>query len=118
MSEFKVAVVIYTPITGDMSRVYRGLKTALEFKNAGDDVVVQFDGSGIETLAAISQQDNPLNGLAVELADNIAGGCGFCADSHKVKDQVVEAGWALLTDDAGEASNRKLLQEGYTILTF
>lgn len=118
MSQFKVAIVIYEPVSGDMSRVYRGLKTALEFKKAGDEVVVQFDGSGIETLAAISKEDSPLNALAVALADNITGGCAFCADSHGVKDQIVDAGWKLLGDDAGEASNRKLLVEGFQILAF
>ncbi|WP_062209366.1 DsrE family protein [Demequina oxidasica] len=118
MSEFKVAVVIYEPIDGDMARAYRGLKTALEFKQAGDDVVVQFDGSGVDTLAAISNAEHPMNGLATALADNITGACGYCATSHKVADAIEQAGWTLLSDDGGEASNRKLMVEGYQILTF
>ncbi|WP_430867668.1 sulfur reduction protein DsrE [Demequina aurantiaca] len=118
MSQFKVAVVIYEPITGDSARVYRALKTALEFKTAGDDVVVQFDGSGAETLAAISNPENPMNALAVALADNITGACGFCAKSHKVESEIADAGFTLLADDNGEASTRKLMLEGYQILTY
>ncbi|MEO6505781.1 MAG: sulfur reduction protein DsrE [Terrimesophilobacter sp.] len=118
MSEFKVAVVINQPINGDLSRVYRGLKTALEFKKAGDEVVVQFDGAGVESLAAISDKDSKLNPLAVALADNITGACAFCARSHKVEDQIRNAGWKLLADNDGEASNRKLLVDGYQILSF
>ena len=34
----KVAVFIYEPLAGDLSRAYRGLKTALEFVKAGDEV--------------------------------------------------------------------------------
>ena len=44
----KVAVFIYEPITGDLSRAYRGLKTALEFVKAGDEVAVVFDGSAFK----------------------------------------------------------------------
>lgn len=118
MSAFKVAVVILEPITSDMSRVYRGLKTALEFKEAGDDVVVMFDGSGVETLAAISDPNSKLNPLATALGENIIGACAFCARSHKVTDAIRDAGWPLLADNNGEASTRKLLVDGYQILSF
>lgn len=50
----KVAIFVYESLAGDMSRAYRGLKTALEFVQAGDEVAVVFDGSGVETLAAIA----------------------------------------------------------------
>ena len=118
MSAFKVAVVIYQPIASDASRVYRGLKTALEFTQAGDDVVVMFDGSGVESLAAISDPSNKLNPLAVALGNSIIGACDFCAHSHKVVDAIRDAGWPLLTDNNGEASIRKLLVDGYQILSF
>ena len=118
MSEFKVAVVIYEPIGSDLSRVYRGLKTALELKQAGDDIVVLFDGSGVESLAVISDPGNKLHPLAVALHDNILGACKFCAASHKVTDAIQGAGWPLLADHNGEASTRKLLVDGYQILSF
>ena len=65
MSGVKIAVVIYEPLDSDTSRVYRGLKTALEFKDAGDDIVVVFDGSGVKSLAAISDPKHKMNPLAV-----------------------------------------------------
>jgi intracellular sulfur oxidation DsrE/DsrF family protein len=88
MSASKIAVVIYEPIGSDTSRVYRGLKTALEFKDAGDDIVVVFDGSGVESLAAISDPKHKMNPLAVALHDNIRGACAFCVASHGVTDAV------------------------------
>ena len=118
MSESKIAVVIYQPIGADTSRVYRGLKTALEFKEAGDAVVVVFDGSGVESLAAISDPKHKMNPLAVALHDNIRGACAFCSASHGVTDAVETGGWPLLTDYKGEASIRNLVVEGYQILNF
>ena len=118
MSELKIAVIIYEPIDSDASRVYRGLKTALEFKQAGDDVVVVFDGSGVESLAAITAANHKMNPLVVALKDNIRGACGFCVTSHGVSDAVALGGWDLLTDYKGEASVRNLVVEGYQILTF
>ncbi len=118
MSDSKIAVVIYEPIGSDTSRVYRGLKTALEFKQAGDNVVVVFDGSGVESLAAISDPSHKMNPLAVALQDNILGACGFCVTSHQVSDPIATGGWPLLTDNKGEASIRNLVVDGYQILNF
>lgn len=118
MSDLKIAVVIYEPIDSDASRVYRGLKTALEFKQAGDDVTVVFDGSGVESLAAITAPSHKMNPLAVALKDNIRGACGFCVSSHGVSDAVALGGWDLLTDYKGEVSVRNLVIEGYQILSF
>src|SRR5664279_1887381 len=118
MSESKIAVVIYEPIGSDSSRVYRGLKTALEFKDAGDDVVVVFDGSGVESLAAISDPKHKMNPLTGALHDNIRGACAFCVADHGVTDAVEAGGWPLLTDYKGEASIRSLVVEGYQILNF
>ncbi|TQO20839.1 DsrE/DsrF/DsrH-like protein [Rhodoglobus vestalii] len=118
MSDLKIAVVIYEPITSDASRVYRGLKTALEFTQAGDDIVVVFDGSGVETLAAITAPSHKMNPLAVALKDNIRGACGFCVASHGVSDEIAAGGWNLLTEYKGEASVRNLVIEGYQILSF
>ena len=118
MSEYKIAVVIYEPIGSDSSRVYRGLKTALEFKQAGDDVVVVFDGSGVESLAAISDPKHKMNPLAVALQDTIIGACGFCVASHGVTDQIKAGGWPLLTEYKGEASIRNLVVQGYQVINF
>lgn len=114
----KVAVFIYEPLSGDVSRAYRGLKTALEFVSAGDDVAVVFDGSGVETLAAISQPAHKWNKILAAIHDSVAGACAFCAVSHAVKDPIVAAGFALLDDFDGEVGVRKFVSEGYTILNF
>ena len=118
MSQLKVAVVIYESTkTGD-ARAYRGLKTALELKAAGDDVTVLFDGSGVETLAAISDAANPMHALVEALRGEIVGACSFCAKAHKSADAIVGAGFPLLAENDGEASIRDLLVQGRTVLNF
>jgi len=114
----KVAIFVYESLAGDMSRAYRGLKTALEFVQAGDEVAVVFDGSGVETLAAITDSGSKLNGVLQEIKSNVDGACSFCAGSHKVTEAIAAAGYNLLTDFQGEASVRKYVNDGYTILSF
>jgi len=118
MSDLKIAVVILETLENNSARVYRGLKTALEFKAAGDDVIVMFDGSGVETLAKIVDASNPMNGLVGALGDTIIGACEFCAKSHKVLAPIRDAGFPLLSDNGGEASVRKLAVDGYQILNY
>ena len=117
-STLKVAIIILEPVAGDLSRAYRGLKTALELVQAGDDVAVLFDGSGVETLAAVSSNDSPLNPILNAISASVRGACRFCAKSHKVETTLRDAGWPLLDDYDGEASTRALLVEGYQVLTF
>lgn len=115
---YSVAVVIFTAFDKDNAAVYRALGTAQEFQEAGDDVTIVFDGSGVESLAALSAGDHPLNGLLESLRGNVRGACGFCAKSHGVQAAITEAGFALLTDNHGHASIRGLVVEGRTVLTF
>ncbi|GAA3643934.1 hypothetical protein GCM10022200_29890 [Microbacterium awajiense] len=114
----KIAVVIYEPASGDTARIYRGLKTAAEFANAGDDVVVLFDGSGVEALAAVSDPGNPMNGLIDGIRPTVIGACKFCAISHKVRDDIERAGWPLVASNGGEASIRDLVNDGRQVLTY
>lgn len=118
MTDIKVAVVIYESVSTGNARVYRGLSTALEFKRAGDEVVVMFDGSGVESLAAISDSSHKMNPLLEELKDNVIGACDLCARSHRAIKPIKDAGWALLDENNGEASVRKFVVEGYQILNF
>lgn len=77
-----------------------------------------FDGSGVETLAAISDPTSLVHPLVTALRDNVHGACSFCASSHKVKDQLAAAGWPLLAETNGEASIRNLVAAGRQILSF
>ena len=115
---YRVAVVLYEDAAKDLARAYRGLMAAVEFLEAGDDVVVVYDGSGVDTLAAASAPDHQLHRLVETLRPATRGACAFCAGAHGVKDTLVAAGWPLAGDYKGHASLRSLLADGYQILTF
>ena len=114
----KFAIVVLEPLPGDTSRVYRALKSAKEFADAGDDVVVLFDGSGVVALAAVSESDHPMHALISHLRPVVRGACKYCATSHKVRQRLEAGEWPLVDDFGGEASLRQLAVEGRQILTF
>ena len=114
----KVAIFIYESLDGDKARAYRGLKTAAEFVQAGDDVAIVFDGSGVETLGKIVDPANKLHGLLLQIKPGIEGACSLCSKGHGAADAITAAGYALLDDYEGEASLRKYVSQGYTILSF
>lgn len=114
----KVAIFIYEPIDGDASRVYRGLRAAVEFANAGDEVAVVFDGSGTEALAEIIKPNGRFHAQYLLLKDHIAGACKVCSKSHQVANQIADANIPLLDEFEGEASVRKYVAAGFTVLNF
>ena len=114
----RVAIVIFEDASNDLARAYRGLLTAVEFLEAGDDVTVVYDGSGVDTLAAASSTDHKLHRLVEKLRPATRGACGFCAEAHGVKEPIEAAGWPFLTDYKGHASIRGLVAGGYQVLTF
>lgn len=113
-----VAVVIYEDAAKDLARAYRGLHTAAEFVDAGDDVTVMYDGSGVDTLAAASAPDHQLHPLVEKLRPVTRGACAFCVQAHGVGDAIEAGGWPLLKEYKQHASVRNLVVEGYQVLTF
>ena len=77
---------------------------------------IVFDGSGVETAAAISQDGHPLNGSYKAVANTVFGACGYCVKAHKVADEIEAAEIPLLTDNHGHASLRQLVVDGYQII--
>ena len=114
----KVAIFIYEPMTGDVSRVYRGLRTAHEFASAGDEVAIVFDGSGVESLAEMIKPGGRMNSLYELVKDKVTGACLVCSKSHKVDTEILNGGVQLLDEFEGEASVRKYVAAGYTVLNY
>jgi len=114
----QVAIFIYEPINGDASRVYRGLRTAYEFISAGDHVSIVFDGSGTEALAEILKPAGKFHSLYLLVKDQIAGACKVCSKSHSVAHEIEAAQIELLDEFEGEASVRKYVAAGFTVLNF
>lgn len=116
----KVAIVIFADIEtkGDFGRAVNALMTAKEFKEAGDEVQIIFDGAGTKWIGKFNEKDGKYNDLFDSVKDTIAGVCGYCAGAFKVTDVVTVNAINLLDEYNGHPSFKKLVDNGYTVLTF
>ncbi len=116
----KVAVVVFanTETHEGLARVHNALEVAKEFKEAGDEVRLVFDGAGTQALATLVDPEHRAHALFKTVRDTVAGACRFCAAAFGVKDRLESAGIPLLDEYDQHPSLRRLVVEGYQVLTF
>jgi hypothetical protein len=123
----KAAIVVLSdPRSGNdeaLGRVFNALASAYDFKNSGDEVTMLFQGTGSRWIGELTKVDHPAHQLFEAVKDTVAGvSCG-CADVFGAREAVVASGFELITDNqvpgtTGLPSFQKLIQDGYTVLTF
>lgn len=119
----KTAIVVFSdPKTGTeeaLGRVFNGLAAAYDFKQAGEEVKIIFQGAGTRWPELIQKEEHMLNKLYKAVEDKIEGvSCG-CADAFGVN----ASGFDLVTDNkvpgtSGLSSFVKLKKEGFNVLLF
>lgn len=116
----KIAVIILADIEthGDMGRVANALELAKESRERGDDVHVIFDGAGTRWVPQLHQGDSKLSPLYKEVADKVTGACEYCSTAFGVLEAVRTTGVPLLAEYDKHPSLRRLITEGFTVLTF
>lgn len=117
MSKVSVVVLADTGSHEGMARAANGLITAKEFKQGGDQVSVIFDGAGTKWITALASPDHQLHGL-YEAVKGETAVCAFCAKVFGVEDAVRQSGVAVLDEYDHHPSLRKLVNEGYQVITF
>lgn len=119
-------VILSDPKSGSeeaLGRVFNGLAAAYDFKQAGDDVSVVFQGAGTRWISELNQKEHPAHDLFEAVKDQVAGvSCG-CASVFGATEEAEQSGFDLIKDNPvpgtpGVASLRKFAAEGATILTF
>ncbi len=118
MAKIAVVVLADTETREGLGRVVNALTTAKEFKTAGDEAAVVFDGAGTRWIAELGSAEHRYHGLFEEVRESIAGACSYCASAFGVRQAVEEAGIALLEDFDRHPSLRKYVIDGYSVLTF
>lgn len=123
----KTAIIIQSdPKSGtdeSLGRVFNALAAAYDFKQAGEDVIIQFQGAGTRWIADLSKKDHPAHELFQEVTDKVAGvSCG-CADVFGGSDDAEQSGFDLIKDNpvpgtSGLASFVALQKEGRQVITF
>ena len=116
----KAALVIFAGTEGreGIGRVANALVTAKEFKETGDDVTIVFDGAGTTWIGTLVDAGHRYHDAFEEVRDRVAGACSYCAERYGVKEQVEQAGIALLAEYEDHPSIRSLLADGYQVVTF
>jgi hypothetical protein len=116
----KLAIVILagTETHEGLERLVNALETAKEMKETGDELRVVFDGAGTEGLATLSDPQHRAHGLYAAVADQVSGACSYCANAFHVRDKLEQAEVPLLSEYDNHPSIRRLLAEGYQVLTF
>lgn len=102
-----------------LGRVFNALGAAYEFKQAGEDVKVMFQGAGTRWPAELAKADHPAHALYEAVGDKIEGiSCG-CADVFGA----APSGLDLIKDNpvpgtSGMISLVNLQKSGYNIITY
>ena len=123
----KTAIVILSdPKNGSeeaLGRVFNGLATAYDFKQAGGEVSILFQGAGTRWIGKLAQKEHPAHDLFEAVKDQVAGISCSCADVFGGADEAEKSGLDLIKENPvpgtqGVPSLQKLAEEGSTILTF
>ncbi len=119
-------IVMSDPRNGSeeaLGRVFNALAAAYDAKQAGDDVTLQFQGTGTRWAGELVKEDHPAHELYKAVEDRVAGiSCG-CADVFGAADSAEASGLDLIQDNpvpgtSGLASLRRLAADGYSIVVF
>ena len=117
MHKALVVVLADTETTGDLGRVVNALETAKEFKEAGDEVRLVFDGAGTRWIGELGSAQHRYHGLFESVRDR-AVACSYCAKGFGVQAAVEAQRVALLDEFDGHPSLRRAVMDGFTVITF
>tara|TARA_A100001015_G_scaffold252288_1_gene291785 strand:- start:3164 stop:3520 length:357 start_codon:yes stop_codon:yes gene_type:complete len=118
MSKVAIIILADTAGPGDFGRAVNGLMTAKEFKDANDEVIIIFDGAGTKWISKFTEEGGKYNDLFDSVKDKVAGVCGYCAGAFGVTKDAEECSVDQLNEYNGHPSFKKLVDEGFTIITF
>ncbi|HSF66072.1 MAG TPA: DsrE family protein [Nitrospiraceae bacterium] len=119
-------VVLADPKSGSdeaLGRLFNALAAAYDFKQQHIPVTLLFQGAGTRWAGELVNREHPAYQLFTAVKDTVAGvSCG-CADVFGARDGVAACGLDLIKENAvpgtsGLPSLSRLLDEGYTVLTF
>ncbi len=118
MVKAAILVLAGTDTAADMGRVVNALEATREFRDAGDDVKLIFDGAATQWIPELTDEEHDYHHLYADLEDEIVVVCDYCTNAYGVSDAVNEAGLERADEFEGHPSIRSLVAEGYEVITF
>lgn len=101
-----------------MGRMANALSTVKEFAEAGDEVMLVFDGAGTRWVPVLETEEHRYHRIYAEITDHIGGACAYCAAAFGVREQIQASRVRLLSEYRGHPSLRRFASDGYQIVTF
>lgn len=116
----KVAIVLLadTETLGGMGRTANAISAVQEFKEAGDEVQLIFDGAAVKWPGTLADAGHKYHKPYSEVQDKVTGVCQYCAKAFGVADAIEQAGLPFADQYKGHPSFRELIQSGYQVITF
>jgi len=118
MAKIAIVVLADTETPEALGRVVNALETAKEASEHNDDVRIIFDGAGTRWIPELAKKSHKAHPLYVAVKDKITGACDFCSAAFGVKQQVIDLGVTLLNEYDSHPGLRKLVAEGFQVITF
>ncbi len=118
MAKAAMVVLADTETKGELGRVANALTTAKEFKEAGEESIIVFDGAGTRWIPELSNPDHQYHEVFNEIKDQVEGACSYCSAAFGVKEEVQESGVTLLEEHEGHPSLQRLVSQDYQVITF
>ena len=101
-----------------MGRVSNALTSASEFKEAGEEVTIIFDGAGTRGVPQLADEDHMFHEPFEAVKDVVAGACHYCAGAFHVRCGIEQTDISLLEEYSGHPSLQKLVSQGYQVIAF
>jgi len=100
-----------------MGRVVNAMITVREYKDAGEEVKLILDGAGTRWVKQFTKPGQPYRELYDQVRDKVSV-CEYCAGAFNVSKEVQEQNLPVEAEYDGHPSIRKLLNEGWKVVTF
>ena len=116
----KIAVIILadTDTIEGMGRVSNAFMLIKEAAENKDEFRLIFEGAGARWINELEKEDHKLHKLYKEVKPLITGVCSYCAQTFGAKSSIEKAGIPLISEYKQHPSMRKLVVEGFEIITF
>ena len=118
MNRAAIVVLADTDTYEALGRLANALYAVKEFRDAGDEVSLIFDGAGVKWIGELAKPEHMYHAMFQEVRDCTGGVCEYCAKAFRVMDAVEAAGVPLANEHEGHPSFRRLMQQGYQPITF
>ena len=115
----KLALLILCDIDTleNLGRMSNALMMAKEALENDDELKFIFSGAGTKWIAELEKENHPLHKRYMEVKPYITGACEYCTAGFKQGLHVKNAGIPLVAEYQGHASIRRLVNDGFTIVT-